>query len=167
MAARRYEIFLRVLKIIIIIIAQQTTEIFFNARREISYLQAVMWCSIYYINTSEISNHFQRRDLLRNNNNGDLFTCEDVCVFTRKLTLYFIGVHIVKQRLNYVCAITNLVQVSSGWIIMMPLCFPFGNVFSQNSQKENSTQSRSDHLRPPKRFMVTWSDSLAAVSKTW
>ena len=42
MAARRYEISLRVVKY------------FFNTRREISYLQAAMQCSIYYINTSKI-----------------------------------------------------------------------------------------------------------------
>ena len=38
MAARRYEISLR--------------------EREISYLQAVMHCSIYYINSNEMPNHF-------------------------------------------------------------------------------------------------------------
>ena len=31
---------------------------FFNTRREISYLQATMLFSIYYINTNEIPNHF-------------------------------------------------------------------------------------------------------------
>ena len=45
-----------------------TCQIFFNTRREISYLQAAMQRSIYYINTNEIPNHFtfrcERRDLL-------------------------------------------------------------------------------------------------------
>ena len=31
---------------------------FLNTRREISYLQAAMSCSIYYINTTEIPKHF-------------------------------------------------------------------------------------------------------------
>ena len=47
MAARRYEISLRVLK-----------NISLNTRREISYLQAALECSIYYVNTNEILNHF-------------------------------------------------------------------------------------------------------------
>ena len=31
---------------------------FFNKRREVLYLQAAKKCSIYYINTNEIPNHF-------------------------------------------------------------------------------------------------------------
>ena len=86
MAAWRYEISLRVLKNISLV-RSLTREIFFNTRREISYLQAAMKCSIYYINTNEIPNHFsfrcERRDLLCNHNNGDLFTCEDI-MFSRE-----------------------------------------------------------------------------------
>ena len=55
MAARRYEISLRVLK------------------------------NIHYINTNELPNHFtlkvfwcERRDLLCSHSNGDTFTCEDI-----------------------------------------------------------------------------------------
>ena len=52
-----------------------------NMRREILYLQAAMYFSIYYINTNEIPNHFtfrcERHDLLCNHSNCDLFTCED------------------------------------------------------------------------------------------
>ena len=70
----------------------------FSTQEEISCLQAAMECSIYYINTNEIPNHFtfrcERQDLLCNHSNGDLFTCEDV--FARKLTWYFIGVYIIK-----------------------------------------------------------------------
>ena len=58
---------------------------FFNTRREISYLQAAMYCSIYYINTNKIPNHFtlivfwcERRDLSCSHSNGDIFTCEDI-----------------------------------------------------------------------------------------
>ena len=50
MAARKYDISLRVLK--------NTSEIFFSTRREVSYLQEAMPCYIYYTNTTEIPNHF-------------------------------------------------------------------------------------------------------------
>ena len=80
MAARRYEISLLFFFLL-------TREIFFNTRREISYLQAAVYCSIYYINTNEIPNHFtfrcERHDLLCNHRNGDLFTCEDI-MFSRE-----------------------------------------------------------------------------------
>ena len=42
MAARRYEISLLVLKIIFHSLVSLTREIFFNTRREISYLRAAM-----------------------------------------------------------------------------------------------------------------------------
>ena len=58
MAARRCETFLRVLKNISLVRCAHQWNIFFNTRAEISYLQATMWCSIYYINTNEIPNHF-------------------------------------------------------------------------------------------------------------
>ena len=55
-------------------------------RREISYLQATMYCFIYYVSTNEIPNHFtsiafcwERRNLLCGHSNGDLFTCEEAC----------------------------------------------------------------------------------------
>ena len=58
---------------------------FFNSRREISYLQAAMLCSIYYIITNELPNHFtlivfwcERSDLLCSHSNGDIFTREDI-----------------------------------------------------------------------------------------
>ena len=63
MAAWRYEFSLRVLK-------------------NISRVSA---CSIYFINTNEIPNHFtlivlwcERRDLLCSHSKGDIFTCEDI-----------------------------------------------------------------------------------------
>ena len=97
MAARRYEIALRVLKNISRVSAANKGKNF-STQEEISCLQAAMECSIYYINTNEIPNHFtfrcERQDLLCNHSNGDLFTCEDV--FARKLTWYFIGVYIIK-----------------------------------------------------------------------
>ena len=77
MAARRCEISLLVLK-------KYFTRSR-NTRREISYLQAAMQCSTYYINTNEIPNHFtlivfwcERRDILCSHSNGDIFTCEDI-----------------------------------------------------------------------------------------
>ena len=58
---------------------------FFNTKREISYLQAAMQYSIYYINTNEILNHFtlivfwcERHDLLCSHSNGDIFKREDI-----------------------------------------------------------------------------------------
>ena len=73
---------------------------FFNTGREISYLQAAMLCSIYYINTNELPNHFalivfwcERRDLLCSHSNGDIFTCEDIkfsCESSPGISLVFI-----------------------------------------------------------------------------
>ena len=67
--------------------AQRTSEVFFETRKEISYLQAAMKCSIYYINNNEIWNHFtfrcERRDLLCSHSNGDLFMCEDNMLSSR------------------------------------------------------------------------------------
>lgn len=78
----------------------------FNAKREISYIQVAMLCSIYCINTNEISNHFnwffccKWCDLLCNNSIMLIFSCvEMTChfnmwgyhVFVQKLTRYFIG----------------------------------------------------------------------------
>ena len=57
-ATRRFDISLRVLKNILRVSAANEWNIFFNTRREISHLQATMKCSIYYINTNEIPNHF-------------------------------------------------------------------------------------------------------------
>ena len=78
MAARRCEISLRVLKI------------FFNARREISYLQAAVKYSIYRINTNEVLDHFRKASIgaifIFNHRNSDLFTCEDI-KFSRESSL--------------------------------------------------------------------------------
>ena len=71
MAARRYEISLRVLK-------------------NISRVSAAI------INTNEIPNHFtlivfccERRDLLCSYSKGDIFTCEDNMLFSHAKTLSF------------------------------------------------------------------------------
>ena len=58
MAAWRYEISLLVLKKYFTSERSERVNDFFNARREISYLQGAMQCSIYYINTNELPNHF-------------------------------------------------------------------------------------------------------------
>ena len=80
---------------------QRTSEIFFNRRRGIAYLQAAMKYSIYFINTNEILNHFVRgikgTIFKCNHGNSDLFTCEDnlfvfTCediMFSRKSSLAF------------------------------------------------------------------------------
>ena len=75
----------------------------FNARREISYLQSAMLCSIYHINTNEIPNHFtlivfwcKRRDLLCSHSNGDIFTCEDNMLFSLvKISSFRTKAHLV------------------------------------------------------------------------
>ena len=80
MAARRYEISLRVLK-------------------NISRVSA----SMYYINTNEIPNHFtlivfwcERRDLLCSHSNGDIFTCEDNMLFSHvKISNFRAKAHLV------------------------------------------------------------------------
>ena len=48
-----------------------------------------MSCSIYYINTNELPNHFtlivfwcERRDLLCSHSNGDIFRCEGNMLFS-------------------------------------------------------------------------------------
>ena len=74
MAARRYDISLRLLKIFIL---------FF-----------------YYMNTDEIPNYFTfrclRHDLLCNYSNSDLFTCEDNMLFSRvKISCFFAKAHSV------------------------------------------------------------------------
>ena len=76
MAARRYEISLRVLKNISRVSAANEWNIFSTRY-------------FYYINTSEIPNHFtlivfwcERRDLLCSYSNGDIFTCEDNMLFS-------------------------------------------------------------------------------------
>ena len=56
-----------------------SVEIFFNTRREISYLQAAMKYSVYYINTNEILNNFTK-DI---KSNSDLFTCENNMLSSR------------------------------------------------------------------------------------
>ena len=38
--------------------AALTREIFFNTRRELSYLEAAMSCSDFLYNTNEMQNHF-------------------------------------------------------------------------------------------------------------
>ena len=59
------------------------------------YLQAAMYCSIYYINTKKIPNHFtfrcERDNLLCNHSNGDLFTREDNMLFSRVKISCFCG----------------------------------------------------------------------------
>ena len=76
---------------------------FFNTRREISYLRAAMQCSIYYLNTNELPNHFtlivfgcERRDLLCSHSNGDIFTCEDNMLFSHvKISSFRAKAHLV------------------------------------------------------------------------
>ena len=69
---------------------------FFNTRREILYLQATMLCSIYYINTNEIPNHFGLKGFLWSHNNGDIFTCEDNMLFSHvKISSFRAEAHLV------------------------------------------------------------------------
>ena len=104
MATRRYEISLWVLKNISRVSAANEWNIF-NTRREISYLQAAIKCSInfYYMNTNEIPNHFTetvfssaRCDLLCGHINGDIFTCENNVLFSRvKISCFGAKAHLV------------------------------------------------------------------------
>ena len=63
----------------------------------------------YYINTNEIPNHFklivfwcERRDLLCNHSNGDIFTCEDNMLFLHVKTSSFRAkAHLVLQWCLY------------------------------------------------------------------
>ena len=76
---------------------------FFNTRREISCLQAALLCSIYYLNTNELPNHFtlivfwcERRDLLCSHSNGDIFTSEDNMFFSHvKISSFRTKAHLV------------------------------------------------------------------------
>ena len=122
MAARRYEISLRVACVAggIMWVRQlrrlllecwkyftrslsSLVKYFFNKRRETSYLQAAMLCSIYYINTNELPNHFtlivfwcERRDLLCSHSNGDIFTREDNMLFSQvKISSFRAKPHLV------------------------------------------------------------------------
>ena len=96
MAVRGYEISLRVLKNISRVSAANEWIYFFNTRREISYRQAAMQCSIYYINTNEIPNHFtlivfwcERCNLLCSHSKGDIFTWEHNMLFSHVKILSF------------------------------------------------------------------------------
>ena len=118
-----YEISLRVLKNISRVSTANELNIFQHEKRNFVspsghvtfYL--FIYLFIYYINTSEIPNHFtfrcERHDLLCYHSKGDLFTCEDnmlfshvelTCyfhvwryhIFARKLIWYFTGVYIIK-----------------------------------------------------------------------
>ena len=94
---------LRVLKIFHSFAALTREIFFFNKRRETSYLQAAMLCSIYYINTNELPNHFtlivfwcERRDLLCSHSNGDIFTREDNMLFSQvKISSFRAKAHLV------------------------------------------------------------------------
>ena len=102
-ACWRYEIFLLVLKKYFTRSLCSLVKYFFNTSREISYLQAAMLCSIYYINTSELPNHFtlivfwcERRDLLCSHSNGDIFTPEDNMLFSHvKISSFRAKAHLV------------------------------------------------------------------------
>ena len=81
-----------------------TSEIFSITRREISYLQAAMYCFFFlYINTNEIPKYSaltsfgrERCDLLCSHSNGDLYKSEDQYqVYAQKLTWYFIGGYVI------------------------------------------------------------------------
>ena len=82
---------------------KRTSEIFSITQREYSYLQAAMYCSIFYTNTNEIPNYFalisfgrERCGLLCSHGNGDLYKSEDQYqVFAQKLTWYFISGYVI------------------------------------------------------------------------
>ena len=86
MAARRYEISLRVLN-------------------NISRVSA----SIYYINTNEIPNHLtlivfgcERRNLLCSHSKGDIFTCEDNMLYSPvKMSSFRAKAHLVFHWCSY------------------------------------------------------------------
>ena len=81
---------------------QWMSEIFFT-RREISYLYAAFWCSVYFINTRAIPNLFtlivfccERCNLLCSHSKHDLFTCEDNMLFLHvKITCFRRKGHLV------------------------------------------------------------------------
>ena len=96
MPTQRYEISLRVLKK------------YFSSKRgkQVKYFQhekAAMQCSIYYLNTNVIPNHFtetvfscERRNLLCSHSSGDIFTCENNMLFSRvKLSCFRAKAHLV------------------------------------------------------------------------
>ena len=84
--------------------AQWTSEIFCNTRREISYLQGVMQCSICYIDTNEIPKHFTLITVFRKR--GDLFV-----FFVTLATVIFSPVKIsgfrAKAQLVFHCCLYN------------------------------------------------------------
>ena len=69
---------------------------FLNKRSEISYLQAVMQCAIYYINTNEIPSHFtvivfcrERRDLISSHSKGHISRVKVTCYHSMEICLPF------------------------------------------------------------------------------
>ena len=93
MAAWRYEISLRVLKNIARVSCAHSCNIFQHERRNFVSPIGHVICSFIDVSTNEIQNHFtfrcERRNILCNHSNGDLFTCEDNMLFHRqpKLTM--------------------------------------------------------------------------------
>ena len=93
--------------------AQWMSEIFFNTRREISYLQAAMSCSIYHINTNEIPIHL------------NIFCykwCDLLCI--RSNSVHMWRYHVFAQKLAWyfisVCIKNFLVLFLSDWNILGP-----------------------------------------------
>ena len=61
----------------------------------------------YNINTNEIPNHFtfscEKRDLLCNHRNSDLFTCEDNMLFSGvKISCFHVKAHLVLFSLAFI-----------------------------------------------------------------
>ena len=104
--------------------AQWTSEIYFSIQDEIYVSPSgCVICSIYYINTNEIPNHFtwivfwyERGDLFRSHSNGDIFTCEDNMLFSHvKISSCCAKAHLVfhcglYNKIIY-CMVTDMILI--------------------------------------------------------
>ena len=101
---------------------QWTSGIFLNSRRESLYLQAAMECSIYYINTNEIQNHFT---LIFFGAKGAMYyVAIATVIFSHvKISCFYVKAHLVFHWLlqNELCLVVRDLNFPCTWSILLRL----------------------------------------------
>ena len=95
----------------------------------ISISKYVIFCLLYKHRWNTKSACFQRCDLLRNHNDGDLFTCEDNMLSSRVKISSFRG----KAHLVFHCVYT--INTSNSQIIIWWSVLQFGNPYSHSTRE--------------------------------
>ena len=143
---------------------------FFNTRREISYLGAAMYCSIYYINTNELPNHFtltgfwcERRDLLLSHSNGDIFTCEDNMLFSHvKIPSFRAKAHLVFHWCLY-----NKGSYHLRWWGDLTSFTSWHGSFDQKQARICELYQFRPRLYGEKLSLVDWTPPYSSYHKRW